>query len=476
MYHLIDVLEVVRHQNTEHYIFTLTHNNNLGQYRFTPSEYREGEDSLDPRIMEQEIRRVPEGTPYIPRLPSAASHHGIPVSDRRTTRTARTPSPESDRLLPTVHHTEETRPLPVRPFPTQPSAAGVHPAGDILRHDNVTPFDVRDAETERERLERLGEAESRLHNAAVAAQEAEDMREAEFRQHEEDRERLFLDMQQRRDQEARERADGVWHDLDTRLATLGPAVSAPAPQPPGSEPPDVVHQNISGSDGVSIRSVRTAAQQAASQHATDILEVIKAERDEFAREREEAALERDRLLAEAEAARVQAAEERDERIRALEQELAAVKNDLEAERQQRMSIEAEAREQESRALMERDEAIHNQLGDITNLVQDQRDICEEKKVLNESRWADKENRRIEKEDKWNDLRNIVKQIQDELTTDREKADEERIMAARKPGTFHLYGVVFEMLTVVSGVEEVLDELRKQNEELKELLAQFSESA
>lgn len=315
-----------------------------------------------------------------------------------------------------------------------PPSAGRYPASEISRHETVTPFDVRDAEHERERLERLAEAESRLNNAAIAAREAEDQREAEFRQHEEDRQRHFLDTQAHRDQEARERADGIWHDLDSRLATLGPAISAP---PPSGEAPDVVHPGIgvSGSDGVSIHSIRTAAQQAASQHATDILETIKAEREEFAREREEAMLERDRLLAEAEAARTQAAEERDERIRALEQELAAVKGELEAEREQRASMEAEAREQESRALLERDEAIRNQLGDITNLVQDQRNMIEEKKALMDSRWADKENRRNEKEDKWHDLHEMIKQIQEDLTIDREKADEERIMAANKPGEF-----------------------------------------
>lgn len=328
----------------------------------------------------------------------------------------------------------EQLPLPVRPPPVLP-----HPSEPSRPHI-VTPFPVNleDAEREREHLERLDEAETRLQQVTLAAQEAEDMRELDFRSHEEDRDRLFRESQDRRDQEARERAEVIWHDLDSRLAAL-PRPPEPPAEPPAeplveptpedlSQPP-VGEDAGAGGDDVSVR----ASLQAASEHVRDVLDTVKAEREEFAREREAMNQERDRLLAEAAAERAQMDEEREARIKALADELAAVREELENEKQQRVTMEAEAREQESRALLERDEAIRSQLGDITNLVQDQRDACDRKKELMDARWEEKIGRRQEKDDKWRELQDVVRKIQDDVEGVKNQAEEARIERESKPG-------------------------------------------
>lgn len=84
----------------------------------------------------------------------------------------------------------------------------------------ATPLPFGHADEERERLERLADVEARLHDTTVAVQDAEDQRETEFRRNEEHRDRIFLESQERRDQEARERAGAILEDLNMCLAAL----------------------------------------------------------------------------------------------------------------------------------------------------------------------------------------------------------------------------------------------------------------
>ncbi|KAF8892921.1 hypothetical protein BD779DRAFT_1467989 [Infundibulicybe gibba] len=315
------------------------------------------------------------------------------------------------------------------------------PLGDLERADDI-----------REHIERLHEVELRLQDTDHDLRESENQREVEFRRNEEDRERIFLETQERRDREARQRADGVWQELDSRLTAL------PERPPPAHEGEEEEELETRPGVKVSVSSIRSAATEAASQHAADILETVKAEREEFAREREEAAAERDRLMAQMDAERTRMAEDRDTRIKALEDELTQVRAELENEKQQRLTEEAETRERERQELAERDDRIQEQLGDITNLIQNQDTACAAKKELMDSRWEEKQGRRQFKEEKWNDLIGMVHRIQEDLENDREKAEAEKALAASKPS-----------------LEDVINELRRQNAEQRELLENLSES-
>ena len=71
--------------------------------------------------------------------------------------------------------------------------------------------------------QRLDEAERALDQIA---QEAEGRRERVFRDNENVRERIFLDNEERRDLEARQRGDALFHELEDRIANL-PPISIP---------------------------------------------------------------------------------------------------------------------------------------------------------------------------------------------------------------------------------------------------------
>ncbi|KAJ7513021.1 hypothetical protein B0H11DRAFT_1898262 [Mycena galericulata] len=233
---------------------------------------------------------------------------------------------------------EATRPLPGRPI--SPGRYSPRPA--------VTPFpiDLAQADVERERLERLAEVGIRLQGAAEDAQEAEYQWEREFRKDEEDRERIFMESEQRREQEATERQDAIWKDTED----LGWSY---------------------------IHSVE-ATTDAASLLASSIKDTVLAEREEFAREPEEMAAARARLEAERDAARDVLLGEKEARVKALEEELATLRGEIDNERQLRSTENVEAQEWERQVLTDTSE-MRAQLGDITNLIQKQRAACERKK-------------------------------------------------------------------------------------------------
>lgn len=213
-------------------------------------------------------------------------------------------------------------------------------------------------------------------------------------------------------------------------------------------------------------------ERVASQHAEDILETVRLEREEFAREREAASAERERLMAEAEDARRQLREEQESRISALEDELAAVKAELQNERQARLTEEADIRERERAEFAERDELLRAQLADITNLLQDNRDLTHQKKMDSDNRYAEKADRRQNKEIQIIELREMVQKIHDDLEAEMQRANEERIQAQSKPSK-SLKSLKYVVSSEI-GLDSIVEELQRQNAQQRELLQQLSD--
>jgi len=269
-------------------------------------------------------------------------------------------------------------------------------------------------EDPREQIDALNRAADRLQMTVVAAEEAEDRREGEYRQHEDDRMRLFLDHEAQRNEEARQRTEAIWRELESRLAALPsvPSVAIPVPVKPTDE-------------AAEIESIKSAAQRAASEHAADVMEMIKLERDEFAREREELARERAELLDQLREEKDHVIEEKDHRIRALEDELNRLRTDFDNERQQRFAEEADLREQERQERMAHDNEMRTQLADLTNLVQDSHNMIEEKKAASDARYAEKQARRQDKEAQEIEKRDMIQKIHDDMEADRTRCEDDK---------------------------------------------------
>ncbi|KAN0094708.1 hypothetical protein V8E55_002995 [Tylopilus felleus] len=191
--------------------------------------------------------------------------------------------------------------------------------------------------------------------------------------------------------------------------------STPVPVPP--PPPDIETESILGS-----------MRDAAAPHSSEILDTIRLEREDIAREREALVAEREHERAVLDEARRLLDEELEVRIGALEEELARTRGELDNERQLRMT---EANEVQM-AAAERDEALRNQLADLTNMVQQNQALCEEKRALMDEHWAEKQ--------RW-----------------KEERDGQRQANEGKPG-----------------IEQVMEELQRQNAEQRDLLNALSE--
>ena len=389
--------------------------------RHPPSTFDEGSRRPDssrrhpPSTFDEGSRRPDSSrVPYDSRRPSLSSDGEGP---------RQSPHPQVHR----VHDDSPAArpPIPV-PTPTQPTTAERPASIRAPREATATPFDLGAADDDRGRLEALNDVAERLHSALITAQNAEerrevefltqeDRREDEFRRHEGDRQHYFEEGEERRNAESRQRSDGIWQELETRLKAL------PAPTPVPQSP----LRPVSAADADDISSIRDIVQQAASQHASDVMETISLEREDAAREREALAAERAQLMAEISAQKDAIISEKDGQIATLEDELARARAELEAERQQRGIESSEMRERERDELIERDENIRAQLSDITNLVQDQRDMCEEKKRIMEDRWEQKEARRDDKNAQMIELRDMVQKIHDDMERDRSKCEDDR---------------------------------------------------
>ena len=402
----------------------------------------------------QLLRQERSGSPvYISRRPSEqrSTFEGRPIEQvEHEVSTGRPPVAESD-----TGYSDYDSPLPV---PPRRLTSTIHLPPKS--HRSATPIELQDVEHEREHHERLGAIERHLHDVALAATQAEDGREAEFRRNEEHREKIFLENQERREHENRERTEHLWDTLQSRLEALPPArplhelsdrasltrspsTRSQTPRAPtleviseaSTEPRPETPRLSADLETKSIASsMRSVVEGVASRHAEDILETVRLEREEFAREREAAATERERLMNEAEETRRQFQEEQAARIRALEEELAVVKADLQGEKQARMAEEADIRERERAESLERDELLRAQLNDITNLLQDNRDITAQKKIDSDNRYAEKAARRQNKAVETLELREMIQKIHDDLQAEIQRATDERIQNQSKPGT------------------------------------------
>ncbi|KAF9530522.1 hypothetical protein CPB83DRAFT_165178 [Crepidotus variabilis] len=354
---------------------------------------------------------------------------------------------------------EDRAPEVLHPTPFYPPTAH-HDAAHQPTRRSATPLGYPPIEDNRAQIEALNQATDRLQLTVSAAEEAEDRREAEYRHQEEERARLFLEQETQRNEDARQRAEAIWRELESRLHSL-PPLPAATHAPSISDKSSILEEAAEAAmeaakETESIASIRTVAQQAASQHATDVMEMIRLEREEFTREREAAAEERAELLTQLRVEKDNVIEEKDNRIRALEDELAQLRMDFEGEKQQRMNEEAEIRERDREERMEREDAMRNQLGDITNLVQDQKDLCETKKALQDERWEEKLARRQDKEAQMIELRDMMQKIHDDMDADRARSDEDKRENRE-------------------ALERVIEDLQRQNAEQRELLQSLSDS-
>ncbi|KAI0698973.1 hypothetical protein C8T65DRAFT_581645 [Cerioporus squamosus] len=261
-----------------------------------------------------------------------------------------------------------------------------------------------------------------MQDTIIDLQEGEEKREHNYRANEDERERLFMENERRRDEEAILRRDGVWKELEDRLATLPPVgeppvfmhppapetVQMPMPEVPAGDVPHTLSPAVPmDADAVSL--VETV-QRAASLHAEEIREIVRAEREELQREREAAQAERERAQAEEAAEKARMHEEYQAHIRSLEAELEAVRKELEDEKMARATDEAERRERERAEMLEHNDLMRNQLGDLTNLVTEQRDEMAQKRQLMDERWEVKQSRWEQKDAEDAQTRNMLQQI------------------------------------------------------------------
>ncbi|KAL4251010.1 hypothetical protein ABKN59_006567 [Abortiporus biennis] len=350
-------------------------------------------------------------------------------------------------------------------------------------HAPSYPLELELADAERERADRFEDLERQANQLIQATVEGEDQRETAFRANEDERERLFLEHERRRDEEAMQRREEMQRLIDERLAAIPLIAPIPVPPPHGDmtpqssvppsptiasvlEPGPEEHEETEETQEPLMRpppepdtqtiieTVSSAAQEAAARHAQEIRETIDAEREFMRREFEEERAERDRQRAQFEEERQREREDCDERVRALQAQIDSLTAELESERQMRMTEEGQRRDAERAEDIERADAVTNQLSDITNLVQQQREECELKKVEESQKELEKQERRLAKDAKWQAMQDMINQLLADRQADRDREEEERLAAADRPGT-----------------DAVLDQLRNVNDQL---LAKISE--
>ncbi|KAI0943617.1 hypothetical protein AcW1_002739 [Taiwanofungus camphoratus] len=429
----------------------------------TSRRYEEGSPVQEPA----ELARTPSAgsrwrdtyeaerpTPGVTRVPTHRTAMERPMTPRTPVRRIPEDQDRVRAVLPTAEHAPTYEAAPPGSPPALvvpgPGRAGASPpprsvAVELHPHRASGPGDLWYEDAERERQERFGELERQVTGTISALQEAEERRDQHFRENEDEREQIFERNEARRDQEAIQRRDEIWRELEDRLAAIPTGGQVPIPVPPPTTAPAAPGEEVppseapveaippAASETQSVaQTIRDVAQDAASRHAQDILDTVRMEREELARDRELAQAERERLLAETKAEQERRIEERDARIRALEEEVATVRAELENERQLRLTEETERRERERVDMLERDEAMRTQLGDITNLVSEQRDECVRKRELMNERWDEKQTRRAQK-DAWNtELREMVEQIIADREADRARQEQEQAAEAERP--------------------------------------------
>ncbi|OBZ76665.1 hypothetical protein A0H81_03304 [Grifola frondosa] len=384
--------------------------------------------------LREQLRRVPSGgtaIPYVPTIapseaPSRAPPHGEPFTREAAIPVSRTPPPVIV-PEPTIRPAVSPPPRTVALAPSAQSGPG-----DLL-YENA----------EREREEHFGDLERRMHDLIGASQEAEENRDANFRANEDERDRIFVQNERRRDEEAIQRRDEIWRELEDRLATLAPAA--------GEAPILFCPQEAPAAPAPDVASLLDVA----SRHSEELRDIVAAEREEFQRELAEQRAERDRALAELKATHDQIEEELRARIQLLTNELDSVRADLTRERELRSVEEMDRHERERAEMLEHDEAMRKQLSDITELVSEQRDEMANKREVMDQRWAETQERNEHKDAMCAELRRMVEQIIEQKEAEREEREQERARAAEQPT---LQSILDTILQENASHRERLDQL------------------
>ncbi|KAI6107824.1 hypothetical protein EDD16DRAFT_1488493 [Pisolithus croceorrhizus] len=161
-----------------------------------------------------------------------------------------------------------------------------------------------------------------------------------------------------------------------------------------------------------------------------------------------------RVRAELGVARQRLDDKREARIHELKEELNHARAELDNKRQSRLTEADEA----NSATAERDEGLRNQLTEIANLVQQNRAFSEESKAASEERWTEKQYWKTERDGQIQELLGIVARIVEEQNTAKQREEDARQANEDKPG-----------------IEQVLEDLARQNAEQRDLLNALSET-
>lgn len=411
----------------------------------------------------QQLHQARPDDPIIPYLPTH-------VEEEEAPRPVPAPMSRYESTAPSVIHE-----VPISEGPPEihhiPPPSAVHtipPSTDVRSDMPVAALppprapsgfdDLALADAERERTERFEDMEGRLIETVQVAEEGEQRREDTFRHNEDERERIFLEREARREAEAKAREEELLRELEERLATV-PA-PLPVPPPPGAlddeghlpqEPPLDVAELPPSEREPSLRSAppsrtpsmrtpsivdvdaeRRTLVEATSRYSQELRDIIEAERDEARRQLDAERAERERRDEELAAERQRMDEEHQTHVRLLQEQIATLRAEKD-ERQARELEDAQRHENERSEDNERAEQQASQLADITNLVSEQRDECIRKRELQDERWEEKQQRRQMKDLMWNEMQEMIKQLiqeKDECKAREDQRMEQLITAMR----------------------------------------------
>lgn len=462
--------------------------------------------------LRDELRRSrPEDGP-VPYIPSVQPTEETPEFTGRLHESRhRTDVPSTFTASPS--HTQTPLPVPVQetphipmPEPTtfppsheQPPSPS-HPPVMVIPSEYSGPRDLDAADRERERADRFSDLAHRMEEQLHFAEEEEENRDRIFRTNEDERERIFLDHEARRDQEAMNRREEIFRDVGDRVEErLASLPSAPAPQDrptsmPVSEPAQSVYEHEPSHDDIPMvpppvpheqsplpphsplppshledvevdartiaQSIQSQVADATSRYLQEMLDTIRAERadldearTEAARIREELDAERERRIADVEAQN-NALKEELANLRAQNDQL---KNDLEQERQLRITEDEARRETEREEARDRADSLARQLSDVTNIVSETRDECARKREVSDERWTQKEAWHESCNTQMDEMKQMLNNFQRMFEDDLRERQAEREAEAGKPS-----------------IESIVDQLRDENAQLRELLRELSE--
>ena len=359
------------------------------------------------------------------------------------------------------------------------------------------------------------------------AEEAEVERERTFRVNEDERQRMYLEREARRDEEARQHREAILQGVDQqvqdRLASIPtePAIPVPppgtipheepAPEPepepvpvPEPQPELPVEEELLAeeeipaispepyrpsrtpelqepeADGCTLaQDIQTQVIEAIRRHGQDIMETINLEREEMAASRAET----ERIRAELNAEREQRIADMNTQNNALREEIAnlkaaneQLKNDLEQERQLRITEDTVRRESERGEDRQRADDLATQLSEVTDIVSGTRDDVIRKREVSDERWAQKETWHTECNVKMDDMKSMLEGFQRMFEDEQRARQAEREEQASRPRT---YGITCEIICYTDllgkpGVEDILAQLREENNQLRTLLQELSD--